>query len=72
MVELKTLIPGIVYDLRYATTNNFMHRLMYPSGTAITFMRMPAAQALAEIAGKVAAQISVQALRQPLRVIQTA
>jgi ATP-binding protein involved in chromosome partitioning len=32
----------------------------------------PAAQALAEIAGKVAAQISVQALRQPLRVIQTA
>jgi hypothetical protein len=32
----------------------------------------PAAQALGEIAGKVAAQISVQALRQPLRVIQTA
>jgi ATP-binding protein involved in chromosome partitioning len=32
----------------------------------------PAAQALSEIAGKVAAQISVQALRQPLRVIQTA
>jgi len=32
----------------------------------------PAARALAEIAGKVAAQISVQALRQPLRVIQTA
>jgi ATP-binding protein involved in chromosome partitioning len=32
----------------------------------------PAAQALVEIAGKVAAQISIQALRQPLRVIQTA
>jgi ATP-binding protein involved in chromosome partitioning len=32
----------------------------------------PAAQALSEVAGKVAAQISVQALRQPLRVIQTA
>lgn len=24
MVELKTMIPGIVYDLRYATVNNFM------------------------------------------------
>jgi ATP-binding protein involved in chromosome partitioning len=32
----------------------------------------PAAQAFVEIAGKVAAQISIQALRQPLRVIQTA
>ena len=32
----------------------------------------PAALALSEVAGKVAAQISVQALRQPLRVIQTA
>ena len=32
----------------------------------------PAALALAEIAGKVAQQISIQALRQPLRVIQTA
>jgi ATP-binding protein involved in chromosome partitioning len=32
----------------------------------------PAAQALAEVAGKVAAQISIQSLRQPLRVIQTA
>ena len=49
MVELKSLIPGIVYDLRYATTNNFMHRLMYPSGTAFTFMRMPAALALKNV-----------------------
>jgi ATP-binding protein involved in chromosome partitioning len=32
----------------------------------------PAAQALVEIAGKVAAQISISVLRQPLRVIQTA
>ncbi len=46
MTELKTLIPGIVYDLRYATLNNFMHRLMYPQKTIITFMRLPAAMAL--------------------------
>jgi D-alanyl-D-alanine dipeptidase len=49
MLELKTFIPGIVYDLRYATTNNFMHRLMYPEKTKITFMRRPAAEALQKV-----------------------
>ena len=49
MTELKTLIPGIKYDLRYATTNNFMHRLMYPENTTITFMRLPAAEALKKV-----------------------
>lgn len=47
LVELKSRIPGLVYDLRYATTNNFMHRRMYPGGTRYTFMRRPAAEALA-------------------------
>jgi ATP-binding protein involved in chromosome partitioning len=36
------------------------------------FPDSPAAQALREVAGKVAAQVSIQALRVPLRVIQTA
>lgn len=49
MVELKTLVPGIVYDLRYATVNNFMRRLMYPAGTTTTFLRMPAAMALKKV-----------------------
>ncbi|WP_223712132.1 M15 family metallopeptidase [Niabella beijingensis] len=49
MTELRTLAPGLVYDLRYATTNNFMHRLMYPSHTRSTFMRKPAAVALAAV-----------------------
>jgi zinc D-Ala-D-Ala dipeptidase len=49
MVELKIIIPGIVYDLRYATTNNFMRRLMYPEKTTITFMRLPAAVALQKV-----------------------
>ncbi len=49
MVELKSMIPGIVYDLRYATTNNFMQRLMYPGGTSKTFMRAPAAAALKKV-----------------------
>lgn len=49
MIELRTLIPGIVYDLRYAGTNNFMHRRMYPPGTRITFLRLPAARALSGV-----------------------
>jgi zinc D-Ala-D-Ala dipeptidase len=49
MAELKKLIPGIVYDLRYATVNNFMHRLMYPKETNTTFLRLPAAKALQRI-----------------------
>jgi len=49
MVELKSMIPGIVYDLRYATVNNFMRRLMYPAGTNTTYMRLPAAKALQKI-----------------------
>ncbi len=49
MVELKTLIPGIVYDLRYATVNNFMRRLMYPAGTNTTYLRLPAAIALKKV-----------------------
>ncbi|MBM3416318.1 MAG: M15 family metallopeptidase [Bacteroidetes bacterium] len=48
MVELKSLIPNIVYDLRYATTNNFMRRMMYPAGTNYTFLRHPAADSLKE------------------------
>jgi zinc D-Ala-D-Ala dipeptidase len=49
MVELKSAIPGIVYDLRYATTNNFMKRLMYPAGTSVTFLRQPAVDALQKV-----------------------
>ncbi len=49
MTELKTLIPTIVYDLRYASTNNFIRRLMYPAGTTITFLREPAAAALKKV-----------------------
>lgn len=49
MVELKTQVPGIVYDLRYATTHNFMRRLMYPGGTNNTYMRLPASLALEKI-----------------------
>ncbi len=52
MVELKSLIPGLIYDLRYAGTNNFMHRRMYPENTTCTFLRSPAAIALLKVQQK--------------------
>lgn len=49
MTELKSVIPNIVYDLRYASDRNFMRRNMYPSRTNYTFLRLPVAKALAEV-----------------------
>ncbi len=49
MVELLKLMPGIVYDLRYATTNNFTHLQLYVPATKHTYMRLPAARALAAV-----------------------
>jgi len=49
MIELKSLIPEIKYDFRYASTNNFMKRLMYPANTSVTFLRLPAANALKKV-----------------------
>ena len=49
MVELKTIAQGIIYDLRYATINNFMNRLMYPENTNVTFLRRPVADSLLKV-----------------------
>ncbi len=49
MVELKSLIPNLVYDLKYATDKNFTRRNVYPGKTTYTFMRLPAAKALAQV-----------------------
>ncbi len=56
MTELRSIIPGIVYDLRYAGTNNFMHRRMYPKNTKLTFLRAPAATALQKVQQELNAQ----------------
>lgn len=56
MIELKSFMPNIIYDLRYASTNNFMHRLMYPAGTHETFLRLPAARALQQVQAELAKQ----------------
>lgn len=49
MVDLLKIIPGLVLDLRYATTNNFTHRQMYVPAPRCTFLRQPAASALAAV-----------------------
>jgi zinc D-Ala-D-Ala dipeptidase len=48
MVDLKKSIPGIVLDLRYSGTNNFMQQKLYPPITT-TYLRKPAADSLAVI-----------------------
>lgn len=48
MVELKTIVPDIQYDIRYATLNNFMNTRLYESGE-FTYLRLPVAQGLAKV-----------------------
>ncbi len=48
MVELKTIVPNIHYDIRYATVNNFMHQQVYKKGSN-TFLRLVVARALARV-----------------------
>ena len=49
MLELKQLIPFIQYDLKYATKDNFVKQTLYPRLTSVTFLRLPAANALANV-----------------------
>ncbi len=44
LVEVVTLDPTIRLDIRYATTNNFLHRPVYAQSRA--FLQRPAAEAL--------------------------
>lgn len=48
MIELKDMIPGIRYELHYASANNFTKKQLYKSNDA-TFLRLPAAKALRNI-----------------------
>jgi D-alanyl-D-alanine dipeptidase len=56
MVELLKLMPGIVYDLRYATNNNFTHLQLYVPAPHHTFLRLAAAQALTAVQKELNAQ----------------
>ena len=48
MMELKTAIPTLVYDLRYATKNNFTGTKLYNEGSR-TFARMALVNALKNV-----------------------
>jgi D-alanyl-D-alanine dipeptidase len=48
MVEIKSLVKGIEYDLRYATKDNFTKKQLYKSGKQ-SFLRLPAARGLEKV-----------------------
>jgi D-alanyl-D-alanine dipeptidase len=53
LVDVST-IPGIRIEVRYATTNNFMHERLYP--IAKVYLRAPAARALEGVQRELAAE----------------
>src|SRR5665647_1758308 len=48
MTNLRKAIPALILDLKYATSQNFMHRKLYPF-LHTTFLRLPAVIALKEV-----------------------
>jgi len=42
-----SFVPGIVIDVRYATSNNFMHQKLYP--LPVVFLRRSPAEALRDV-----------------------
>jgi len=50
LIELRTVIENPVYDLRYATSQNFTGQPLYPLGTRFCYLRKPAAEALSRVA----------------------
>lgn len=50
MVELKSLIDNLQYELRYASKKNFTGKRLYPRNTHTTFLRLKPALALAKVA----------------------
>lgn len=53
MVDLSTLKPRILFDLKYTTTDNFMNEVLYPP-IRTTWLRKPAAEALEKAANEFA------------------
>lgn len=53
MVDLSTLKPRILFDLKYTTTDNFMNEVLYPP-IRTTWLRKPVAEALEKAANEFA------------------
>lgn len=54
MIELKSIVPNIQYELKYASTDNFTKVRLYPAQTKQTFLRKEPADALAKVASELA------------------
>jgi len=54
LVEVVKYVPAIKLDIRYATTNNFMHQRMYTQARA--FARLPVVKALKQVEEELAAK----------------
>lgn len=54
LVEIQRLIPNIILDVRYATTNNFLSKVFYQE--AKSFARLPVVRALQKIQAELNAQ----------------
>lgn len=50
LVELSASREGLVYDIRYASANNFTGQALYPTVTRVCYLRKPAAEALWRVA----------------------
>lgn len=48
MIEVRSAIPNIIYELRYATINNFTGKKLYRNGKQ-TFLRAPVVKALTKV-----------------------
>lgn len=55
MREIKSVVPAVVYDLRYATESNFTRKKLYKKGDK-TFLRLAVAHALGDVAGELSAR----------------
>ncbi len=51
MLDVKEHVPGIIIDLKYCGTDNFMKQKLYPPAQT-TYMRRPAVKALAAVQKK--------------------
>ena len=54
MIELKSIVPNIQYELKYASSDNFTKVRLYPAQTKQTFLRKEPADALAKVATELA------------------
>lgn len=56
LVELRSIMPELVYDLRYATPDNFTGQPLYPRSTRVCYLRLEAARSLQRVEQKLAAR----------------